>query len=109
MENEGELINAHKFSSKNKEYISSSETCGCFHCLRVFPASRVQEWVNEGVTARCPFCSIDSVLPSNMCDISAGLLQRMNEYWFKRVRKYSKTELEEIRKEGKWPPPKKRS
>jgi len=106
MENEEELITAHKFTSNNKKYILASERCGCFYCLNTFPASRVREWINDGTRARCPFCSVDSVLPSNTCDVSVGFLRRMNEYWFKSGKKFNKAEWEAFVRENKIPSPK---
>jgi hypothetical protein len=36
--------------------------CGCFHCLAVFAGVRIDDWVDEGRTALCPMCGVDSVV-----------------------------------------------
>ena len=36
--------------------------CGCFYCLQIFPSSQIKEYTDEGHSAICPKCSIDSVV-----------------------------------------------
>lgn len=36
--------------------------CGCFYCLQIFNGHEIVEWVDDGLTALCPFCGIDSVI-----------------------------------------------
>lgn len=36
--------------------------CGCFYCLQIFDGEQILEWVDDGRTALCPFCGIDSVI-----------------------------------------------
>ena len=99
-----ELKAAHKHCFANRESIAISETCGCFYCLKTFPASETREWFRrvETETARCPYCGIDSVLPSSVCNIDSAFLQRMHDYWF-RARKLTAAEWEEAKATGKWP------
>jgi len=97
-----ELKAAHKHSYGNKESIEASDTCGCFNCLRIFPASEIREWFRRVPTARCPYCGIDSVLPSSVCNIDPAFLQRMHDYWM-RVRRFTAAECEEIKATGRWP------
>ncbi len=36
--------------------------CGCFHCLQVFEATEVIDWVDDGETPLCPLCGVDAVM-----------------------------------------------
>jgi len=36
--------------------------CGCFYCLRTYPATEVVDWIDDGETPLCPHCGIDSVM-----------------------------------------------
>lgn len=68
----------HKFSSQHRELIEASDRAGCFYCGQEFAPSEIVDWVDlppgsdvaledelaHGVTALCPRCGIDSVLPS---------------------------------------------
>ncbi len=50
-------------SWRNRRHLTPGTACGCFHCLQTFPAEDVSAWADDGLTALCPFCGIDSVLP----------------------------------------------
>ncbi|CAD6366067.1 hypothetical protein SHEWT2_00730 [Shewanella hafniensis] len=78
-----ELMEAHKHSSNHRTEILSSTTCGCFYCLSIFPPTSVVEWVDDGNTAICPECDIDSVIGSESgLPISEIFLKEMHECWF---------------------------
>lgn len=85
------LDDAHKQCINNRHLAQGSHTCGCFQCLKNFPPQLIIEWCDnpdegeeEGVTAICPHCGIDSVL------FSAGglpvedpeFLRMMHARWF---------------------------
>lgn len=79
-----------RLSSRNRESVQGTRQCGCFHCLRTFEASAIKEWVPESdgleVTALCPFCGIDSVLPARVgAPIDADILKAMHAYWFEQT------------------------
>lgn len=57
----------HKESSNNRQRLSNGETACCFYCLERFDSSLIVEWVDEGKTAVCPYCGIDSVLSETSC------------------------------------------
>ena len=68
-----------------------SEVCSCFYCGSIFPASEVDEWTIEpglgAVTALCPRCEIDAVLPSSSLEeagfeLDLAVLTQMKGYWF---------------------------
>ena len=78
-----ELDRLHGFSARNRAWLGSSDRAACFHCLSEYPASAVAEWVDDGQTALCPVCSIDSVLPGAVAPTDDPLLlQAMHDRWF---------------------------
>lgn len=68
------LLRAHALASYNRGDIWNSIRCGCFACLEVFVDPEIKHWINDGETALCPKCGIDSVLAD------------YNEYWSPPVR-----------------------
>lgn len=75
-----ELVN---FSFKNKEIISNSELCGCYHCCNIFPYKEIKDFTDDGKTALCPKCNIDTVL-GDKCGFSLTkeFLESAKKYWF---------------------------
>lgn len=55
---------AHRHSSDHRLELERSTACGCFYCVKSFAAIDVTEWVDDGATALCPKCGIDSVVGS---------------------------------------------
>ena len=92
MRDESDFDSLHRFSFKNKELLAKSESAGCFYCRTIFPASDIRKWVDGepgseklhgGLTALCPRCGIDAVLPSAApIELTEDLLAEMNEHWF---------------------------
>src|ERR1041384_7086559 len=82
MENNS-IIAAHARSIRHREEILSSETYGCFCCWKVFPPSSIKTWADDGQTAICPFCCVDSVIGSaSKFPINADFLAKMERHWF---------------------------
>jgi hypothetical protein len=71
-----------KYSSKNKEHINSSKNCACYFCLAQFEPKEIKEWIDEGKTALCPNCKIDSVLGDSVVDLDKEFLEKSSKYWF---------------------------
>ena len=72
-------------SIRNEESILKSDFCGCFHCISIFPVADIKEMVVEKdgfKTAICPICGIDAVLGDASVEITAELLEALNEYYF---------------------------
>lgn len=65
---------------KNRKEVKSSNQCGCYYCLSVFPSSKVVEWTDNNETALCPKCSVDSVVPE-INDVN--VLEKIKKYWFR--------------------------
>ena len=58
-----DYIEAHKFSSNNKEALQNDKKCGCFYCLKIFDPKEINFWIKDNTeTAVCPYCCIDSVI-----------------------------------------------
>ena len=36
------LVEAHRFSSNNKEMLKKDDKCGCFYCLNIFSPSDIE-------------------------------------------------------------------
>jgi hypothetical protein len=74
---------AHKHCSRHRAELEASEICGCFYCLGTFSPSAISEWIDDGQTALCPKCPVDSVLGSaSGYPITRDFLQRMHDYYF---------------------------
>ena len=97
--NRADLRAIHKHSSHHRERIERSAQCGCFYCLATFSPTEITRWVDlpkgeergyHGVTAVCPRCHIDAVLPDSVpgAPLSAELLEAMQQYWFDKSTPY---------------------
>jgi len=78
----------HQLSIWNRRDIEASQMAGCFQCLKAFPANEVVDWCDQdGTTALCPYCGIDSVMPDAVITDAANpdLLLKMHEFWFGRT------------------------
>ncbi|ARP44442.1 MULTISPECIES: cytoplasmic protein [Geobacillus] len=74
---------AHRFSAHNRKYLQNDALCGCFHCLAIFSPGEITEWVDQGDTALCPYCGIDSVIGEGSgFPIARSFLKRMRQEWF---------------------------
>lgn len=83
-----DLKAAHEAARFNREILARSNKCGCFNCLRVFSPSKIEEWcpeLNDGeeVTAICPYCGIDAILPESAgYPLTREFMGAMQERWF---------------------------
>ncbi len=79
---------AHEHSLNHRAEVLGSALCGCFQCGEVFAPVRIVEWVDqsdeeEGPTALCPLCGIDSVIGDKSgFAITSEFLARMKSFWF---------------------------
>ncbi len=62
-------------NSANKTKLQQG-VAGCYYCLSCFPVEHIKNWVNdrEGMTACCPYCTVDTVLPEQTLQDMAQLL-----------------------------------
>ena len=80
----------HSLTTRHRQIVETTDLCGCFYCLKMFPPITISDWVDEqnslGTTALCPYCGIDSVIPQQPAHpLSADLLAAMHAYWFERT------------------------
>lgn len=72
------------YSMKNKKFIEESESCGCYHCTQSFSKNEISQWTDNGQTALCPHCGVDSVLGQTCgIELEKENLQFIHNYWFK--------------------------
>ena len=74
----------HKHSSRHRNEIEQSTLCGCFYCLETFSPSVIEDWCDDGDTALCPKCGIDSVLGNARMEFATdgNVLRQMHRFWF---------------------------
>ena len=95
MRNRADLESIHRFSSQHRELLARSAQAGCFYCQTLFAPAEIADWVDgpaaisgdttEGVTALCPRCGIDAVLPDATVALDAALLAELHAHWFART------------------------
>lgn len=78
------LIAAHKTSTHNHATLVKNAKCGCFYCGALYESEEIHEWIDNGDTAVCPYCGVDSVLPSGLSyPLTSEFLKEMYNYWFR--------------------------
>jgi hypothetical protein len=93
--NRADLESIHKYSMRHRALLERSERAGCFYCEVIFAPAEITEWVDgsqvetgntdDGVTALCPHCGIDAVLPSAApIPLDAGMLREMHYHFFEK-------------------------
>jgi hypothetical protein len=95
MRDSADLRSIHRFSDHHRELLTRSDRAGCFYCGQFFAPAEIEEWIDglqvetgdtaDGVTALCPRCCIDAVLPSAApMRLDAPLLDEMHQFWFEK-------------------------
>lgn len=78
------IMEAPIYSMKNKRFIEESENCGCYNCMSVFSKHDITEWTDNGQTAICPKCNVDSVLSQTYgIELDEKNLKTIHDYWMK--------------------------
>jgi NAD-dependent SIR2 family protein deacetylase len=73
----------HAYCTCNRNIIENSNKCYCFHCGKIFEKDDIKEYIDNGVTALCPDCGVDSVIPDSVDEeINKEVINDMNQYWF---------------------------
>jgi len=73
----------HKKCTNNKSDIDDETLCGCFYCETIFLGNKISNYVDEGQTALCPICNVDSVIASDKKKtVNQSLLKAMNSKYF---------------------------
>ena len=74
---------AAEYSLYNRDGLEQSVLAGCYYCLEVYPATEVSRFIDDGKTALCPMCGIDSVLPGNAgFPLTHSSLLALKAFWF---------------------------
>lgn len=55
----------HEQTMKNRRAVMDAGSCRCGHCLFHVNSSEVTEWADNGETAICPNCHVDSLIPED--------------------------------------------
>jgi hypothetical protein len=82
---------AHKHCTNHRTEVLESALCGCFYCLKIFEPAKITDWVDtaeheEGTTALCPYCGIDSVIGDKSgIALTPDFLREMNREWFQKT------------------------
>ena len=77
------LIQIHKTTIYNRKALRKTNKCGCFYCLEIFDPKEIEDWIDGGTTAICPYCRIDSVLQNTKeVPVTKELLKEMHDYFF---------------------------
>ena len=80
---EDRLEAAHKHSIFNREELQRSSLRGCFYRFATFSPTEISEWIDDGQTALCPKCPVDSVIGSaSGFSITPDFLRRMHDKYF---------------------------
>lgn len=80
---DSDMLLAHKKSMYNREQLENSKLCGCFYCLKIYPPSAIDKWVDNATTALCAHCEMDSVIGSaSNYPITEDFLKVMHQHWF---------------------------
>ena len=85
--NGDELVAAHRHCRGQRSELVASTVCGCFYCKETFVPSEIADWCDDGETALCPKCGVDSVLASESGwpVTDAAFLEAMHRFWFQNV------------------------
>ena len=95
MLNRADLESIHRSSSQHRALFKQSDRAGCFYCGAIYTSAEVVDWIDgpqletgdtdDGVTALCPRCGIDAVLPSAApVQLTREVLAEMHEHWFEK-------------------------
>lgn len=69
---------------KNKQFVETSQTCGCYHCLKVIQTKDIEFWTDDDETALCPKCTLDTLIPeSTGIPIDQESLVAIKNHWLK--------------------------
>ena len=79
-----DLVDAHAHSASNRAELDRSKQAGCFYCCEVFDPKQIENWVDDGQSALCPTCGMDSVIgdASGFPVTDKHFLKDMNKLWF---------------------------
>ena len=82
-EKEAQLKKLHTYSSHNRNLVAVANKCYCFYCKTISDSLEIKDYADNGQTAICPKCGIDSIIPDSIEEtMDEKTIAEMNEYWF---------------------------
>lgn len=76
-----------KYSTNNRKALLVSTECACVFCLNRYDPKEITEWCDDvgksNVTALCPRCGIDAVIPNSLVNYDMEMLNKWNTSGFK--------------------------
>jgi len=69
----------HAFTSHNKEIMKRSGIYLCSYCQKGGLSKNIENWADDGETALCPDCGVDSLIPAM---IPHDITKQLKEHWF---------------------------
>jgi hypothetical protein len=97
-----DLVELHTDSRRNRSSLAKAAVCGCFYCLSEYPFDRIAAWTDEGETAICPVCGVDSVLGFASPGADTELLRKMHDRWFGASRHLTTAEWKKATDKDAW-------
>ena len=79
------LADLHKKAIYNKDELNKVKKCACFYCCEVFDTDEIKEYTDNGQTAICPKCGVDSVIPlsdDEKDEDTCEILDKMYKHYF---------------------------
>ena len=79
------LANIYISSSHNRTVITAATKCVCFYCKKTTEPKDILEYCDNGNTAICPHCGVDSILPNSAFPnniIDDNIVTQMQELYF---------------------------
>ena len=77
--NEQILKQLHDLSFKSRELIELENGGSCFDCFSYVAFAEIKTWTDDGQTAICPHCYVDSILPGKW---KPAVIQAMYDHYF---------------------------
>lgn len=77
------LDKLYAYRRANREAISRFQRCYCFRCQKTMEPLAITEYVENGKTALCPYCSFDAILPDAIDEpLDETIIREMHDFWF---------------------------
>lgn len=74
---------AHDHARNNRAELAASSKCGCFFCRAIFDPKIIAEFADNGQTAICPNCGVDSLIGDKAgYELNNEFLIAMFRRWF---------------------------
>jgi len=77
-----ETVTAPMIAMRNRKQVETNKNVGCYHCLKIFPATDIKEYTDNETTALCPHCQVDSIIPEKAVqNLNEATLKDMRDCW----------------------------